>query len=291
MVHTLLLADDSVTIQRVIELTFADEDVRVIAVGDGQKAIEQIDAEPPDIVLADVGMPTRNGYEVATFVKTTPRLSHIPVILLTGAFEPVDEARVQAIGCDGILVKPFEPYMVITRVKELLAKRPTPSSIVARPRTESGSLAPAIGQEPDSQAALEQYFARLDAAFARLDTVGQPASLSGDEAVSRPAAVQSVDRPPPATLADPAVPAPPASVAEAFATILAAEQGDGPPLESWQLRPGPPLVGQELIEEIVSRVLQRLSAAVVRERLAEMVSETAERLVREEIERIKASAR
>ena len=121
MPHKLLLADDSVTIQRVIELTFADEDIQVIAVGDGRQAIERIEADRPDIVLADVGMPERDGYEVAAFVKNTPHLAHIPVLLLTGAFEPVDEQRAAAVGCDGVLAKPFEPHMVITRVKELLA--------------------------------------------------------------------------------------------------------------------------------------------------------------------------
>src|SRR5258706_2540114 len=90
MAYTLLLADDSVTIQRVIELTFADEDVQVIAVSDGDQAIERLDrAAPPDIVLADIGMPGKNGYEVAQYIRQTPRLSHIPVMLLTQAFEPV----------------------------------------------------------------------------------------------------------------------------------------------------------------------------------------------------------
>jgi CheY-like chemotaxis protein len=121
MPYKLLLADDSVTIQRVIELTFADEDVQVIAVGDGQQAMERIEAERPDIVLADIGMPERDGYDVAAFVKNTAHLAHIPVLLLTGAFEPVDEQRAGAVGCDGVLAKPFEPHMVITRVKELLA--------------------------------------------------------------------------------------------------------------------------------------------------------------------------
>ena len=64
MPHKLLLADDSVTIQRVIELTFADEDVQVIAVGDGKQAINRAQQDPPDIILADVGMPERDGYEV-----------------------------------------------------------------------------------------------------------------------------------------------------------------------------------------------------------------------------------
>src|SRR5437016_14369293 len=79
--QTLLLADDSVTIQRVIELTFADEDIVVVAVSDGDQAIERLEAAPPDIVLADVGMPGKNGYEVAEYIKQSPRLSHIPVVL------------------------------------------------------------------------------------------------------------------------------------------------------------------------------------------------------------------
>src|SRR3979409_781771 len=91
--HTLLLADDSVTIQRVIELTFADEDVQVIAVSDGDQAIARLEASPPDIVLADIGMPGRNGYEVAQYIKQSPRLAHIPVVLLTGAFDPVGTGR------------------------------------------------------------------------------------------------------------------------------------------------------------------------------------------------------
>src|SRR5207247_10442650 len=103
MPYKLLRADDSVTIRRVIELTFADEDIQVIAVGDGDQAIARLDSDPPDIVLADIGMPGRDGYEVAAYVKHTPRLAHIPVVLLTGAFEPVDQARANAGGCPRLL--------------------------------------------------------------------------------------------------------------------------------------------------------------------------------------------
>ncbi len=151
MPHKLLLADDSVTIQRVIELTFADEDVQLTAVGDGKLAIEHIIADPPDIVLADVGMPEKDGYEVAAFIKNDPRFAHIPVLLLTGAFEPVDEERARAVGCDGVLAKPFEPQMVITRVKELLAEasRPVSGHRMAPPRQAPFSL----GAEPSPPAA------------------------------------------------------------------------------------------------------------------------------------------
>ena len=140
----LLLADDSVTIQRVIELTFADEDVQVVAVGDGQQAIDRVKSDRPDIVLADVGMPERDGYEVAAFIKGDPALAHIPVLLLTGAFEPIDEARARAVGCDGVLVKPFEPQMVISRVRDLLAGKRDPA--VGRQGGHAAARANATGR-------------------------------------------------------------------------------------------------------------------------------------------------
>jgi CheY-like chemotaxis protein len=191
MAHKLLLADDSVTIQRVIELTFADEDVHVVAVGDGKKAIESIQSDRPDIVLADVGMPERDGYEVAEFVKRNPQLANIPVLLLTGAFEPIDETRARAVGCDGVLVKPFEPQMVINRVKDLLAGRRTGGLWGAKPAPPPAperASAPAE-KEPSSQpasaaassaasASLEEYFDRLDAAFASVEAATEARSAA-----------------------------------------------------------------------------------------------------------------
>ena len=133
MPATLLLADDSVTIQRVMALTFDGEDVRVISVGDGEQAIRRIDADAPDIVLADVSMPKVDGYGVASHIKQSPALSHIPVLLLTGAFDPIDEAKAAACGCDGVLVKPFEPRALVSRVAELLASRPPRSAVPVAP--------------------------------------------------------------------------------------------------------------------------------------------------------------
>jgi CheY-like chemotaxis protein len=175
--HTLLLADDSVTIQRVIELTFADEDVHVLTVGDGDQAIAAIDQKPPDIVLADIGMPGRDGYEVAQHVKKTPRLAHIPVLLLTGAFEPVDQVRASAVGCDGVLAKPFEPQLVIGRVRELLARHPT-GVVGAGPTSAAPSAAEPSYDEssPGSKPhrlVNDQYFDELDQAFATLTASAQ----------------------------------------------------------------------------------------------------------------------
>jgi CheY-like chemotaxis protein len=137
---TLLLADDSVTIQRVTELTFANEDVRVATVSDGQAALSLIDSEQPDIVLADVSLPKVDGYGVASHIKQSPELKEIPVVLLTGAFEPIDDEKARECGCDSVLVKPFEPQQLIACVRELLTpKTPPPQKVDSAPNNASAS--------------------------------------------------------------------------------------------------------------------------------------------------------
>jgi CheY-like chemotaxis protein len=121
----LLLADDSATIQKVIDLTFADEGVRVLAVSNGREAIDQLLDFAPDIVLADVHMPSPNGYEVCEYVKTNEKLKHVPVMLLVGSFEPFDEAEARRVGADDILTKPFSSIRrLIDRVGALVSSPP-----------------------------------------------------------------------------------------------------------------------------------------------------------------------
>jgi CheY-like chemotaxis protein len=136
----LLLADDSVTIQKVIELTFADEGVRVMAFSNGLDAIQNLEELAPDIVLADVFMPAKSGYEVCEYVKRNEKLKHIPVMLLVGSFEPFDEAEARRVGADDILTKPFQSIRrLIDRVGALVGNPPKEMEEVATaelPRSE-----------------------------------------------------------------------------------------------------------------------------------------------------------
>ena len=93
MPKTLLLADDSVTIQKVVGISFANEDIVLLTVDNGDDAIARAREARPDIVLADVVMPGKNGYDVCQAIKAEPSLAHIPVLLLTGTFEAFDEQR------------------------------------------------------------------------------------------------------------------------------------------------------------------------------------------------------
>jgi CheY-like chemotaxis protein len=134
-VKKILLADDSITIQKVVELTFSEGDYQVICVSNGAQALKRIDEVRPDVVLLDVIMPEKNGYEVCEQIKRSPSTSGIPVLLLTGTFEPFDKKRAETAGANGHLTKPFESQTLVSKVEELIASRP---SVVSR--EEAGEM-------------------------------------------------------------------------------------------------------------------------------------------------------
>lgn len=135
---TLLLADDSITIQKVVELTFAETEHKVVTVGSGRDLFGRLAEVKPDVVLCDVVMPDMNGYEVCQTLKSDPNTLHLPVVLLTGTFEPFDRDRAVAAGCDAIVTKPFEARELINIVEDLLKRA---QSLAALPMPgEAGGL-------------------------------------------------------------------------------------------------------------------------------------------------------
>jgi CheY-like chemotaxis protein len=122
-VAKILVADDNSNIQKMVVLALKDQGIDVVAVGNGEAAVRKISDIHPDLVLADVFMPVRNGYEVCRYVKEDSKLSHIPVILLVGAFDPLDEQEAQRVAADGVLKKPFvPPDPLISMVKSALTR-------------------------------------------------------------------------------------------------------------------------------------------------------------------------
>ena len=122
----LLLADDSIAIQKVIDLTFTDEGMEVTTVGDGQDALEKLNQFTPDVVLADIFMPGVDGYELCKFIKEDERFRGVPVMLLVGSFEPFDEAEAKRAGADDIVTKPFQSIRdLVSRVGSLMSHEDT----------------------------------------------------------------------------------------------------------------------------------------------------------------------
>ena len=120
MRRTILLADDSPTIRKLVTQTFADADFDIVSVSNGDAAIKTFEEKRPSVVLADIYMPGKNGYEVCTYVRNHPQMGATPVVLLVGAFDAFDEETAKRSGATANITKPFEPGSLIELVMSLL---------------------------------------------------------------------------------------------------------------------------------------------------------------------------
>lgn len=151
MPKSVLVADDSLTIRKVVGMLFATEDLQMIAVDNGLDAVAKARELRPDLVLADCMMPGKNGYEVCQELKGDPSTSHIPVLLLSGTFEPFDAPRAQAVGANGNIQKPFESNNFLERVRAavgLAPGAPPPNPLAAIAPTASAPVPQPLASQP-----------------------------------------------------------------------------------------------------------------------------------------------
>ena len=147
MGYKVLLADDSITVQKIVKLSLTEEGIEVIAFGNGEQAVEQIEVIQPDLIMADVFMPGKDGYEVCEYVKAHPQFKHIPVMLLVHAFEPFDPERAKKVCADHQLTKPFQSIRtLVTTVQELLARPPIPADAPSQ-MVEVANVEPQVSDE------------------------------------------------------------------------------------------------------------------------------------------------
>ncbi len=204
MPHTLLLADDSTTIQRVVSLMFSDEDISVVPVNSGDAAIEALGRIRPDVVLADVDMPGPDGYALAAIIRERRMAPPVPVLLMAGAFDTVDESRAAACGAVGVLTKPFDPPSMIARIKAVIAAAESGGSIaftVEAPPTlavdlgvgvlDGNAAAPAPGRSAGQASQMDAI-----PGTAATPAILEQASSAGfsDAQLSGPADVPALDR-------------------------------------------------------------------------------------------------
>jgi len=156
----ILIADDSPSIQRKAQQILQDEGFEVQTVSNGVAAVKKLPAMQPVLVLADVSMPGKDGYEVCEFVKTSPGLRHVPVLLVGSDLEPYDEQRGARVRADGIIKKPFSPHDLIAIVGRFtaLAKAPaSPPTAEETPATDP--LAPIQAAPTENHSASAQQIA------------------------------------------------------------------------------------------------------------------------------------
>ena len=116
---SILLADDSITIQKVVGIIFGSDDYTLTVVDNGKAAVQKAQELQPDVLLIDALMPGMSGYEVCEAIRKDAVLATKPVLLLTGSFEPFDEDKARQCGADDHIVKPFESQQIVAKVQEL----------------------------------------------------------------------------------------------------------------------------------------------------------------------------
>ena len=165
--RTILLADDSPTIRRLVKQTFADANFRIVEVSNGDAALKTFEEMRPSIVLTDIYMPGKNGYEVCAYVRNHPTLNATPVILLVGAFDAFDEETAKQAGATANITKPFEPGALIELVNSILPleseepDEPEPESVPEPVGAGLSRPAPAEAvahSEPEDLLGLETIF-------------------------------------------------------------------------------------------------------------------------------------
>jgi CheY-like chemotaxis protein len=222
----ILLVDDSPHAQRMGERILSEEGYEVVAVSNADSALIRLEDADPDVVIADVVMPGRTGYEICQYLKMNPRHRGARVILTVGSLEPFDEEQFVRVEADGFLRKPFEATALLAAVKPL-AEAAASDRARSRPRPgpERGGPDPAGSSAPfvavvDSEQVRAAVMIALDAA---METIAEEisgrvlAALKAPEAA--PAGLGGAAQPvqPEPRLPDPAEPPGPAGPAGATA--------------------------------------------------------------------------
>ena len=214
---TVYFIDDSATMREVIKIAFRRENINVVACHDAATALAEIEKTRPDIVITDVIMPDKDGYDVCQFIKSHPELSKTPVVLMSGVVNRAVAERAFAVKADELLRKPFQPQDLIARVKHLLkpngaaAPNPAAAATAAAALSSIFSGAAPAGARPPAAAPAPSLPSRPAVAAAGSATNGGPAQAAGlgpsAPAVSAPSAPAAVIAPPqpPAPVAAPVV--------------------------------------------------------------------------------------
>jgi CheY-like chemotaxis protein len=284
MPKKLLLADDSITTQKVVALTFAHEDVEVEAIADGARALERVKSLKPDVILADVSMPGLSGYELCERIKGNPELAGTPVVLLVGSFEPFDEAEAARVGCNGYLTKPFDTSGLIETVRTIIDE----ATHKRQPATAGHVAAVTGGYSMHPTPAVPLVSVRTRESFLGSKTI---LDLFGDVLApgwkAQEPAIQGLRDTPPDTASqtrlvgaaklqpEKAAGRPRAQSTQAMHVIpFPGMRASSPDL-------GPAWLSEDLVDTIVERVVRRMSQDVVREVAWEVVPEIAEMIIRD----------
>lgn len=143
----ILLADHSPNAQRLGERILRDEGAEVVTVTDGDSLMLRLTDVEPDLIIAEVSLPKRDGYEICRYVRADPRFAATRVVLTAGALDEMDADRAKRMGADATLHKPFEASALLDTVRPLLeyARKVRASAVpVSRPDVDVERIRAAV---------------------------------------------------------------------------------------------------------------------------------------------------
>lgn len=119
-----LVVDDSLSVRKVVEKALAGRSMEVMSAASGAEAIERIERDRPDIVVCDVILPDKDGYQVCQFVRTHPTIGRMPVLLISGVVNSTVLARAAEVQSNDVMFKPFAAEQLVRKIDALLAGVP-----------------------------------------------------------------------------------------------------------------------------------------------------------------------
>jgi DNA-binding response OmpR family regulator len=310
MGERILLADDSFTIQKVVSLALADEPFEIRTVSTGDAVMEAVREFKPDLILLDINLSGKSGYELCEMIKSSPLYSHIPIILLRGTFEPYDPERLKSLKYEDIITKPFDSAMFSSRVKEILRKSKEvltfPSSLPEEGKEEEILLPPSeqIPVPEEMELKPEEAEKQEEPIFAgkTWESIAQETLLGEEGEEINPFLEEEIlevkkseeisEELPEQLILDitekPAVEIPlELEGKEEMKEIV--EKPAEEPIEtpSLQMEGMPIYLSEESIEKIAKKVVELLSPEVIKEVAWEVIPDIAEIIIKEELEKIK----
>lgn len=309
MAVKILLADKSITIQKVVEMLFSGKEYQVVCVSDGEAALSQATRSAPDVVLADMDLPRVDGYTLAARFKQMPNLAQTPVILMLSRDDIFDVVRAQQAGILDKIAKPFESQDLISKVKKALTAAPPRLAEPLRPaaaeQPRSKQAAPSdifdIIREAPSQADLRRAAPRREDSVFEVEPeveVEEPVSREaervlpvGQKAVEEMRAglglTERVEQAPPAFTSFESF----GADAQEYAPSRPEPAAAAPPRRAPE-RTMPQAqtagVSDDMLRGVAAETVSRIAREVLEKVAWEVIPDLAERLIREEIERLKA---
>ena len=315
----ILVADDSATMRKVLELTFAGEDAQVISVDSVAAAFAEAQKSTPDVIFADLSMPGDDGYALARMIKSTPALSRAAVVVLSSTHTPYDATKGGAAGVDDNLDKPFDSKVAIEKVASVLVKPRASASAMPASAMPAAAAAAAPAAAPASTGPVLSASSRPSKRTVAFGTPAIPQAGARPAPPKPPVQRPTPAKPPEAPPAAAPHAAPPAAPRPAPVLELAPDE-DLAPSRAAQAAPKPaqapaaPAPQPQAARAPVAKVAAATSAAspmaaklgglgldatqieailalsreVVEQVVWEVVPEIAEAIIREEIRRLTA---